>query len=320
MRANLLVILLIILHLSACVSTGERSDTFTFTEKDGRIELHEGPDPVFVYQKAHKSPNGEVFFNNYIHPLYSLCGDTLTEEFPSDHLHHRGIFWAWHQIFIDTMSMGDGWMMEDVSNDIVSVQTSKDKNRAQLVVRVLWNSSRYKSHPPFLEELTTITVHRSEEDYRIFDFSIALTALFPDVWIGGSDDVKGYGGFSTRIKTPDDLVFTSQEGAITPQTLQLEAGSWMDFSGSLGNSDELCGLTILCHPSTPNYEAPWILRQHSSMQNIVFPGRDKVLLSMGSPTILRYRMILHDQGADSSEIVKLQSSYITLLNCVDAID
>ncbi len=309
MRTKLLCVLLIMLYQSACNSTTERSPSFSFIEADGKIELLEGSDPVLVYQKALKSPNGKDFFNNYIHPLYSLDGDTITEEFPADHLHHRGIFWAWHQIYVDTLSIGDGWMMDKIANDIVSVQTHNNRNSAVLTASVLWTSPSYKNHTPFLQELTTITVHKSGEDYRMIDFKIALTPLIPEIWIGGSEDEKGYGGFSARIKTPEDLIFTSQGGAVTPQTLQIEAGSWMDFSGSLGNSNKLSGLILLCHPTTPNHKAPWILRQHSSMQNIVFPGRDKVPLSLESPTVLQYRLILHENKADKFDIAKFQSDY-----------
>ena len=108
----LLFVFLIMLYQSACNSTTERSTSFSFIETEDKIELLEGSDPVLVYQKAVKSPDGKVFFNNYIHPLYSLDGDTITEEFPADHLHHRGIFWAWHHIFVDTFSIGDGWIMD----------------------------------------------------------------------------------------------------------------------------------------------------------------------------------------------------------------
>jgi AcrR family transcriptional regulator len=31
----------------------------------------------------------------YIHPLYGLDGEVMTEDFPVDHRHHRGVFWAW---------------------------------------------------------------------------------------------------------------------------------------------------------------------------------------------------------------------------------
>src|SRR6056300_243087 len=60
----------------------------------------EGNDSILKYQIAEKSLNGTYNRANYIHPLYTLDGDILTEDFPEDHLHHRGIFWAWHQLNI----------------------------------------------------------------------------------------------------------------------------------------------------------------------------------------------------------------------------
>ena len=64
---------------------------------------------------------------------------------------------------------------------------------------------------------------------RMIDFEISLKALIPGVFMGGSDDEKGYGGFCTRLHLPYDLVFTSDHGPVIPQTLQLIAGPWMDF-------------------------------------------------------------------------------------------
>ncbi len=87
--------------------------------------------------------------------------------------------------------------------------------------------------------------------------------------------------YAPALKLPDDLVFTSTDGRVTPDNLQIIAGPWMDFSGTFGAGGEQNGLAILCHPDTPNYPAPWILRQKTSMQNIVFPGRDRLAICHG---------------------------------------
>ena len=108
---------------------------------------------------------------------------------------------------------------------------------------------------------------------------------------------------------PENLVFTSERGQVEPQNLQIEAGPWMDFSASFGDTDELSGISILCHPSTPNYVAPWILRQQRSMQNIVFPGRERAEIAMDHPTILKYRLIVHAGNADEVDLAILQSEY-----------
>jgi len=83
----------------------------------------------------------------------------------------------------------------------------------------------------------------------------------------------------------------------------------MDFSASFGRPGEGSGITLLCHPSTPNYPAPWILRQKSSMQNIVFPGQERVPLSISRPTILRYRLLIHRGNASNMDIPEYQSEY-----------
>ena len=131
----------------------------------------------------------------------------------------------------------------------------------------------------------------------------------PDVEIGGSDDEKGYGGLCARLKLPNDLTFTSSTGNIIPQTFQVKAGPWMDFSASFGGDEETTGLAILCHPKTPNYPAPWILRSKTSMQNIVFPGRERIKIPMDEPLVLYYRLIIHDGNANKIDLRKLQSEY-----------
>lgn len=287
------------LILMGCGSSkSSEGEGFTFRESPQGIELSENGDPLFFYQREPRSPDGEFFFNNYLHPLYSLDGDTLTEEFPEDHLHHRGVFWAWHQIYVDDESIGDGWMMENITQDVEAARVDIIESNAVMVTRVLWRSSIFNDSEPFLEERSRITVYPLKDGVRILDFEISLAPLVGGFALGGSDDEKGYGGFSARLRLPDDLIFTSEEGRVTPQILQIRAGSWLDFSGSFGRNGEKCGVTLVCDPETPNYPAPWILRQKKSMQNIVFPGRERVSIPEGSPVVLKYRMILHQGGAD----------------------
>ncbi len=293
----------------SCAPSSDKTSPFRFEESARGVKLFENDLAVFFYQKEPKSLTGEYICNNYIHPLLALNGDTITEEFPEDHPYHRGLFWAWHQVFINDQSIGDGWIMEDISQEVVKLESNADKNMATLDLQVLWKSARYENGKAFINEHTRIVVHRLESDMRMIDFKISLQALVPGVSIGGSDNEKGYGGFCARIKLPEDLVFTSSNGPVTPERLQVIAGPWMDFSGSYGTGNKINGLTILCHPDTPNYPAPWILRQKGSMQNIVFPGRERVHIEMDHPTILKYRLIVHTGNADGINPDKLQAAY-----------
>ena len=84
----------------------------------------------------------------------------------------------------------------------------------------------------------------------------------------------------------------------------------MDFSAPFGKHGELKGITVLCHPSTPNYPAPWILRyKDASMQNIVFPGKNRTELSVDKSTVLRYRVIIHNGSSNDIDMLKIKSEY-----------
>jgi hypothetical protein len=304
-----ILILLSVLFVSCGFSQGGQKSSFTFKDNNQGILLLENNKPVFFYQQKTKVLAGQYKVNNYLHPLFSLAGDTLTEESPKDHPYHRGIFWAWHQHYVDNKSIGEGWVLEGIYNDILNVRKDIINGAAQFNLSVLWKSTQYQNGKPYIEEKTKIIVYPSESNLRKIDFEISLKALIPGVQIGGSDDEKGYGGFCPRVKLPDGLVFTSTGGPVKPQNTQIIAGPWMDMSGAYGKNGEISGLTMLCHPSTPNYPAPWILRQKASMQNVVFPGRARINVPMEKPIVLRYRLLIHNGSAGSINMASLMSEY-----------
>jgi hypothetical protein len=286
----------------SCLSCNQQKSPFTTAETEEKIVLLENDNPVFVYQKKPKSLTGQYVCNNYIHPLFDLSGNVLTEEFPADHPYHRGVFWAWHQLYAGGRRLGDGWTNDSISQEVVSTGIEKGKYYARLKTDVLWRSIVSVYEKPFIEEKTTITVHKISDGIRRIDFEIVLNALADQLQIGGSADQKGYGGFCVRMRLPDSLKFISDIGPVTPQELQIKAGPWMDFSGRFGAGPEISGLTIICHPSMPGYPEPWILRQKGSMQNVVFPGRDRIDVTRDKPVVLRYRLVIHNGGAASLSI------------------
>lgn len=307
--AQFIMIWCLLLFVSCGLRSAQEDTPFTFKETAQGVELLENEKPVFFYQRQPKSLTGEYNCNNYLHPLYSIEGDTLTEEFPEDHPYHRGIFWSWHQVFIDTQSIGDHWIMKNIAQEVSRLTTVQHDGKAILKTKVNWTSPSYMNQKPFIEEQATITAYTAEDGLRKIDFEIALKALVPGVQIGGSDDAKGYGGFCARLRMPDNLLFTAEAGKVIPQELQLNAGPWMDFTADFDKNNEHSGITILCHNSTPNYPAPWILRQKGSMQNIVYPGRNRVALSATTPLVLRYRLIVHNGKAGALQLNTLQAEY-----------
>jgi hypothetical protein len=273
--------------------------------------IMEDGEKVLFYQAATKSHNGTYSRANYVHPFHGVDGAVLTEDFPPDHLHHRGIFWTWHQVLIDSTRIGDAWECRNFIWDVKDVKRAiGPANSITLSSKVFWKSPLWKDEDgaalPFLREDVVITVFRRQNNYRIVDFEISLTALESNLKIGGSEDHKGYGGFSVRMKMPKDIQFVSTEGVVKPEIGQIEAGPWMDISASLAKDGDKAGIIIINHPDNPMYPEKWILRKSGSMQNPVYPGREPVAVSMSQPTILKYRLVVYKGDLGKQTIETLQ--------------
>ena len=314
MRLALCLIALTLATRTAAFAADQNDSPIQITRDQEGFLVAENGRAVLFYQLKPKSLEGKYERANYIHPLHDLDGAVLTEDFPEDHLHQRGIFWAWHQIIVQGQRVSDQWTTENSVWDIKDARVVRvGTNSAAVKVKLHWKSPNWLdaqgNQKPFVEETAVVRVHRAEEDIRKIDFEIRLAALEDGVSIGGSEDDKGYGGFSARVRLPSDIRFTGRAGKLTPQTTAIEAGRWVDCSGSYGSSGNKSGVAILCHPSTANFPQPWILRDQRSMQNPVFPGNQPVLLPRGEPLILRYRMVIHRGDASRVKLDELQAAY-----------
>ncbi|MEQ8879725.1 MAG: DUF6807 family protein [Cyclobacteriaceae bacterium] len=191
MKFHLLILIQILpwLVYSQTIATDFQDEGVMFSEK-GR--------QVLFYRTSSDPSQGEYQRPHYIHPLYSLDGEIMTEDYPEDHLHHHGIFWAWHQLYIGEKRIGDGWENRDFNWTVLSVEEEKiDGPAKRIVSKVNWTSPLWTDgtgvEVPFVSESTKITVHPQDKAYRLIDIEISILALEPKVSMGGSEDAKGYG-------------------------------------------------------------------------------------------------------------------------------
>ncbi len=279
---------------------------------DEGVWVQEGETKVLFYQRRPKSKDGKYTRANYVHPLLDLEGEPLTEDFPADHLHHRGVFWAWHQVTIDGKSVGDPWALKDCGWDIRDVKSEATGASLSLLSTVYWLSPIWKDaegkQKPFVREQAVIRVHRAEKERRIVDFEIRLTALQANTRIGGAAPTPGYGGFSPRLRLPKDVRFLSPKGEVEPLPGPVAASAWIDVSGTFAKG-RISGVAMLTHPETPGFPQPWILRRRGSMQNAVYPGPTPVLVPTDRPVVLRYRLVVHRGAGRIEQIERWQSEY-----------
>ncbi len=284
----------------------------TMQKADGGLLFIEKNQNILFYQSTPKNVDGYYERCNYIHPLWADDGTVLTEDFPADHLHQRGIFWAWHQIFINGQRIGDGWEIKNFEQEVAEVEYLQNKEGSAILnTEVFWKSNRWREagkEVPYIRENTTITIHPKTGNYRKIDFVIRLLALTGNVEIGGSEDEKGYGGFSVRMILPNDVLFTGPVGKVEPQNEAVQSPGWINISGSMLKYNKYGGIAILDHPENPGYPQSWILRDKNSMQNAVYPGNKTIPVSTQTPLVLRYSLLVYSGKMGQKRIQRIQQN------------
>ena len=284
------------------------SAQITMQKEEGGLLFLEKGEKVLFYQTEPKSIEEQYERCNYIHPLWNVDGAVLTEDFPNDHLHHRGIFWAWHQVWIDDQRIGDPWAIENFEQKVSDIEFRARKDGSGLLkTKVNWLSEQWKKNGqkvPYLTENTTVTVHPKTGNYRRIDFEISLLALEKGLSIGGSEDEKGYSGFSVRMVLPDDVLFTGPKGKVQPENTAVQSPGYINISGSVGKDGKNAGIVIVDNRSNPGYPQPWILRAKSSMQNAAFPGNGTVPVLTSVPLVLKYSLLVYSGKMNDRKIRK----------------
>jgi hypothetical protein len=285
------------------------------TESDQHVRIEESEagftflddDRTVLFYQRQPVTNENHTRAGYVHPLIGLDGEVLTEVFPKDHRHHQGVFWAWHQLWVGDRKIGDPWETKD---HLVVVKTAEIADQgpgfATLDIQAAWTSTALDDSgesQDIVAERTRIRVHRAVGDVQYVDFTIQLTPLVADVKIGGSEDVKGYSGFTVRVKPPTDMVIRDASGILEDDAVQ-STSAWAGVSGSFGEG-KTSGIAILSHPSLTQFPPRWVLR-HYGMQNVAYPGREPIELSADQPLVIRHRLVLHRGDSQEARIADHQ--------------
>jgi len=259
---------------------------------DDAVTITEAGKTVLVYRTKPLDPATEPGRLNYVHPLYAPDGTVLTEDKPADHLHQRGVFWSWHQVLVNGKSVADGWFMKGLT---FHVREKRFKGDAQgggtLTVNADWIVTSGPELNYVARETTKVRVYPLKDGARRIDFDTLITARVDALGLGGSDDAKGYGGFSLRLVRPDRLTFASGGKTVTPTDTALEAGASMGFAWPAETGSPAWTVGLTCKANEEPIKR-WILRRSLSMQNCVFPGRAPFVLKKDETLRLRETLII----------------------------
>ena len=177
---------------------------------DGALGLWDGDRPVLVYNHGVRAKAGvpdDRRRSSYVHPLYGLDGEVLTDDFPKDHYHHRGLFWAWPHVRIGPKEY-DLWMLKGIRQQFERwTQRKADRGTAVLGAENGW----YVGERRILREEVRFTVAAATAEGRAIDVALTLTALDDPVTLRGAEG-KGYGGLSIRFAPRRGTAITTADG------------------------------------------------------------------------------------------------------------
>jgi hypothetical protein len=280
-----------LLGCSGYASLAAADGKFSFREvAGGRLELLENGSPVFVYNYGMQLEPGipeDRRRSSYLHPVYSPAGTVITADFPADHYHHRGVFWAWPVV---RTSAGDAdlWTLNGVETRFERwVARQAGTANAELHVENGW----YSGGRRIVREEVKLVAYPAASGAREIAVSIGLHALGEPVTIGGArDQGKGYGGLSCRFAPRENTVIRTSDGQIAGDE-DHRAHGWAEMEASF--ADRRACLRITANPANPGYPNEWCLRQYGFL-GASFPGAALFRLEPGTPLKLRYQIRVHD--------------------------
>lgn len=266
---------------------------------DGRLELLEEGKPVWVYNFGPQLKEGvaqQYRRADYLHPLYDLDGTVLTDDFPKDHLHHRGLFWAWPEVKVGE-STYDPWACQGIQHRFEDwLAQEAGPICAVLGVQVGW----YLGERRVVRERVWLWTYRADEVGRILDVALSLEAEDEPVPLRGRSPDKGYGGFTLRFAPFRDASIVTPQGRLAQDGVHVRL-PWADFSARFRADETFSGAALFDHPQNPHHPTPWLLRYYGVL-NPEWPALEWATLERGKPMTLRYRVWIHRGDARGGKV------------------
>lgn len=293
----------------------EASSPFQVDDVDGTtLKVSQQSEPVLAYnygtmvgehvpERDHRRRQG-----CYIHPVWGLHGEALTDDFPRDHYHHHGIFWTWPHIGIEGREY-NSW-----AGDNIELRKVDWLHQATgPVATILAVENGWFIEPEFgrnvMIERVWIRAYQAAGGSRAIDLEFTWIPTETPVTLWGAGG-KSYGGLTMRFigRPHEDQAITVPSGR-TEDDLAIANLEWADFSRHFEGAPGRSGATVMIHPEHPDYPPTWLTRHYGPLC-VGWPGVEPQTFEPGKPIRLMYRIWIH---ADDGETEAIGQAYEAFL-------
>lgn len=280
-------------------------------KKEGTHYVFRAGDREIVRYQAEPGPlprpdiRPEYQRGGYLFPVLTPSGNAVADDYPPNHIHHHGVWWAWTKTsFAGTQP--DFWNMGDRKGrvEFVAVDRVWEKDDAAgLVARHQFVSLLATPPVTALHESWELTV-RAADDGR----PRHLIDLTSTQRCAGSEPLKlpkyHYGGLGFRgLRAWDGAAncqFLTSNGITDRLKGNTSTARWLWVGGPAEHG--IAGITLLSHPS--NFRAPQPLRLHPTEPFVCFAPQQAgdMEITPDRPYISRYRLVIADGRPEPDEI------------------
>lgn len=304
--ATLWVSLSLVAQSTVAIAEAAPRAGFRFSEIDDQsLGLWEGERPVLVYRFDEMSLPGVRAAgarSAYVHPIYGLDGEVLTDDFPADHYHHHGLFWGWPHVIVGDREY-DLWKMRGIRIEFqrwLSKQAAADG--AKLGVENGW----FVRDEQVMKEEAWFEVHPATDEGRSIDVTLKWTPTDAPITLGGAEG-KSYGGLSLRFAPRTGTTITVPDGRAREDLLSTKL-PWADLSAKFQGASGESGAALFVSPRHPDFPPAWMTREYGLLA-AGWPGVNPAVLPPGKTATCRYRVWVHRGIPDAAQIRKAYAAY-----------
>jgi hypothetical protein len=304
------------------VSAGARPKTgVDVTRRSDGLDFKIGERNVFTFLTTPAGlPTNDInpvfLRGGYIHPVFTPSGHLVTDDYPSDHYHHHGIWFAWTKTEFEG-AHPDFWNVGDKTGrvDFESVDSSWAgpvhagfKSRQRYVALT---GATPKTALNEQWEVRVYNIGQGGKGKRYFLFDIVATqqcasdsALVLEEYRYGGMGVRGHRNWQDKSK----VSFLTSEGK-TRESGNATRARWNHMSGLVDG--QIVGIAVLDHPG--NFRSPQPLRIHPDDPyfNYAPSQLGRFEIKPGEKFVLRYRYVVADGAPDKAELDRLWTDYAT---------
>jgi Methane oxygenase PmoA len=261
--------------------------------------------------------------SGFIHPLATRSGLVLTDDFPPDHAHQHGLFFAWVNTTFDGRKV-DFWNQHTKTGRVGNVPGDETFNGGAFLAE--FHASL--RHDDLTAPGGPVPVLLEDWDVDAYNVPGCIVIDFEsEMKCAGDKPLKLnkhiYGGLGYRGNRqwgdptakgndPPDPAKSGHSDFLTSEGKRRSDGNhtrprWADLSGEVDG--KVGGLTILDHPG--NFRYPQPVRLHPNMPYLSFAPEvlGEFEIVPGQNYVSRYRLILHDGPPDPKLIERIWNDY-----------